>query len=155
MPAVQSNPHGISSIYYIHPLLAGPAGTWKSHLERAASMGFSHVCVAPIFLPNSDIFLVDDYERTNPAIADGEDPDATARNIAALCREKGIWFHVDGAYGGFAAAVPDASWSGVRANAGHLQLWQFDQQELGQVPRLAHHRQQQHSAAHADRQLIG
>jgi glutamate/tyrosine decarboxylase-like PLP-dependent enzyme len=26
--------------------------------------------------------------------------------IAALCREKGIWFHVDGAYGGFATMVP-------------------------------------------------
>ena len=30
------------------------------------------------------------------------------RRSAALCRERGIWFHVDGAYGGFAAAVPDA-----------------------------------------------
>jgi aromatic-L-amino-acid/L-tryptophan decarboxylase len=29
--------------------------------------------------------------------------------ISALCKEYGIWFHVDGAYGDFAAAVPEAS----------------------------------------------
>jgi aromatic-L-amino-acid decarboxylase len=30
------------------------------------------------------------------------------RDISAVCREQGVWFHVDGAYGGFAAAVPEA-----------------------------------------------
>jgi len=30
-------------------------------------------------------------------------------DIAAVCRARRIWFHVDGAYGAFAAAVPDAS----------------------------------------------
>ena len=28
--------------------------------------------------------------------------------IAAICRARGVWFHVDGAYGGVAAARPDA-----------------------------------------------
>jgi len=30
------------------------------------------------------------------------------RRVAAVCRARGLWFHVDGAYGGFAAAVPGA-----------------------------------------------
>lgn len=28
------------------------------------------------------------------------------RDLAAICRDVGAWFHIDGAYGGFAAAVP-------------------------------------------------
>jgi glutamate/tyrosine decarboxylase-like PLP-dependent enzyme len=28
--------------------------------------------------------------------------------IAGVCRDHGVWFHVDGAYGGFAAALPDS-----------------------------------------------
>ena len=31
------------------------------------------------------------------------------RDLAALCREMDLWFHVDGAYGGFAALAPDTS----------------------------------------------
>ena len=30
------------------------------------------------------------------------------RDISAVCKEHDVWFHVDGAYGGFAAAAPDA-----------------------------------------------
>ena len=30
------------------------------------------------------------------------------QDISEVCKEHDIWFHVDGAYGGFAAAVPDA-----------------------------------------------
>jgi aromatic-L-amino-acid decarboxylase len=30
------------------------------------------------------------------------------RDIAAVCRKRDLWFHIDGAYGGFAAAAPDA-----------------------------------------------
>lgn len=30
------------------------------------------------------------------------------RDIRSVCDAHGLWFHVDGAYGGFAAAVPDA-----------------------------------------------
>jgi glutamate/tyrosine decarboxylase-like PLP-dependent enzyme len=29
-------------------------------------------------------------------------------DVGAVCREHGVWFHVDGAYGGFAAAVSEA-----------------------------------------------
>ena len=31
------------------------------------------------------------------------------REIARVCRDRGLWFHIDGAYGGFAAAVPGAA----------------------------------------------
>ena len=38
------------------------------------------------------------------------------RAIAAVCRARNIWLHVDGAYGGFAAALPEALLAGDGAD---------------------------------------
>ena len=79
-------------IYYVHPLSAGPLQEWTRHFARARDMGFSHACVAPIFAPaaSGDIFLTDDFERTNPAIQDGQDADTTTQYLARACRDAGL-----------------------------------------------------------------
>ena len=79
-------------IYYIHPLSAGPLQGWTGHIARAQGMGFSHACMAPIFAPaaSGDIFLTDDFERTNPAIQDGQDADTTTQYLARACGEAGL-----------------------------------------------------------------
>ncbi len=55
-------------------------------------MGFSHLCVGPIFAPapSGDIFLIDDYEATNPAIQNAAQADQTAQDVARLCGEHGL-----------------------------------------------------------------
>ena len=94
---VDAGPAHALSMYYVHPLLAGPLADWKGHLTRARQMGFSHVCVGPVFAPapSGDIFLTDDFERTNPAIAEGQDADTTVRHLAQLCRETGLQLVLD------------------------------------------------------------
>ena len=94
---VDAGPAHALSLYYLHPLLAGPLADWQGHLARARQMGFSHVCVGPVFAPapSGDIFLTDDFERTNPAIAQGPDADTTVRHLAQSCRETGLQLLLD------------------------------------------------------------
>ena len=40
-------------IYYFHPLLAGPLGSWPQHLRRVQEMGFDTVLTAPLFAPGA------------------------------------------------------------------------------------------------------
>lgn len=58
--------------------------------------------------------------------------------IADICKEAGVWFHIDGAYGGFAAAVADASSDlGALARADSVALdphkWLYAPLEAGAV----------------------
>ena len=80
------------SIYYLHPLLAGPLHSWPRHIERCARLGFDHLLVAPFFLPgrSGNIFTVSDHNTCHPILEwDGAADDATAA-VAKLCRDHGL-----------------------------------------------------------------
>jgi starch synthase (maltosyl-transferring) len=77
--------------------LAGTAANWPQHLERARKLGFSHVCVAPIFAPASDgdAFLIGDHERPDPALGIHGSADDAAGQLAAQCRRAGLKLMLD------------------------------------------------------------
>jgi starch synthase (maltosyl-transferring) len=84
-------------IYYFHPLLAGPFGSWTQHLRRVCEMGFDHVLTAPIFAPGKlgDMFLTADHERSHPAIGTSLNSDEVAHDFAQVCRQHGLQLLVD------------------------------------------------------------
>src|SRR4051794_9748711 len=72
-PTPASSTHddrGRVNIYHLHPLVAGPLDTWAESFTRIASMGFSHVCLAPPFAPGAsgDILVHATFERLHPAL---------------------------------------------------------------------------------------
>jgi starch synthase (maltosyl-transferring) len=60
-------------------------------------MGFSHICLGPIFAPgpNDDIFLTDDFERAIPTLQSAGDADTTVQELAATARQSGLSLLVD------------------------------------------------------------
>ena len=95
--------------------------TWIQKAADLAGLGTSSIRWIPT---NADLRMdVDALRRTMDAdVAAGDLPFVVVgtagsistgavdplRAIAAACKERGAWFHVDGAYGGFAAASPEA-----------------------------------------------
>jgi starch synthase (maltosyl-transferring) len=61
-------------IYNLFPLLAGPFTHWDSHLERAASMGFTHVFVNPMAYPgfSGSLYSIKDYFGYHPLLIDND-----------------------------------------------------------------------------------
>ena len=95
--------------------------TWISKAADIAGLGTDAIR----FLPVDDDLRVDLGQLRRAIESDRADGDVpflvvgTAGSVSTgtvdplhtigeICREHQVWFHVDGAYGGFAAAVPDA-----------------------------------------------
>ncbi|HKS62429.1 MAG TPA: hypothetical protein VJT13_12055, partial [Xanthobacteraceae bacterium] len=92
-----TNPTAGARLYYVSPLLAGPLKDWDGLFQRARNMGFSHVCSAPIFTPTAtqDLFLIDDFERTNAVLRLKEEADAAVQDLAGVAREAGLYLLLD------------------------------------------------------------
>jgi starch synthase (maltosyl-transferring) len=111
-------------IYYFHPLLAGPLGSWMRHFRRVREMGFDHVLTAPFFAPGEfgDIFLTGDHERAHPALGTSLNADDVARELAEACRQQGLQVLVDVVLGRIATdarlAASEPNWFGPAAPSG-------------------------------------
>jgi len=87
-------------IYNLFPLLAGPFGDWKPHLERAAAMGFNWVFVNPIQRPgrSGSLYSIADYLHINPALLKPKvrkSPEDQVRGMAAEARDLGLRLMID------------------------------------------------------------
>jgi starch synthase (maltosyl-transferring) len=87
-------------IYNLFPLLAGPFGDWKPHLERAAAMGFDWVFVNPIQRPgrSGSLYSIADYLHINPALLKPKvrkSPEEQVRGMAAEARDLGLRLMID------------------------------------------------------------
>ncbi len=57
-------------VYNLFPTLAGPLPDWKSHLKRAADMGFTWIFVNPIHETgkSGSLYSIKDYFKINPLL---------------------------------------------------------------------------------------
>jgi starch synthase (maltosyl-transferring) len=78
-----------SRIYYLHPLLGGPIDAWPRQLDRAASMRFDTVAIAPPFATGraGNLFLTADYNRLDDRLGGADAQSALAR-FAEECRSR-------------------------------------------------------------------
>ena len=97
VPANAAGANGALKIYYIPTSFVGDLGNWPRHLQRVRKMGFSHVCVSPVFASHAEggVFLTMDHEVSDPVLkVDGSADDAVSQ-LAALCRENGLQLILD------------------------------------------------------------
>jgi starch synthase (maltosyl-transferring) len=76
-------------IYNLFPLLAGTFPQWKTHLLRAAEMGFNWIFINPIQQPGSSgsLYSIKEYFQINPLFIDEKSPMPPFIQVKDMIRE--------------------------------------------------------------------
>jgi len=87
-------------IYNLFPLLAGHMGEWKSHIDRAADMGFDWIFVNPIQKPgmSGSLYSIADYFQINPLFIDPDNKlsaEEQMREVTKAAEQRGMGMMVD------------------------------------------------------------
>jgi starch synthase (maltosyl-transferring) len=111
-------------LYLLHPLLIGALPAWDAALERAASLGFNAVLVAPPFAPGGtgNLYQVGDPDVPHPVLEAPGDSAAMLETLAGKAKAHGLALYLDlvldrvAADGRLAATQP--GWFGPQAIGG-------------------------------------
>jgi starch synthase (maltosyl-transferring) len=87
-------------VYNLFPRLAGNFTQWRTHILRAAAMGFTHLYVNPFLYPgfSGSLYAIADYNRINPDFLDPEssaDPWEQVKEIIDYTHARGMKFVFD------------------------------------------------------------
>jgi starch synthase (maltosyl-transferring) len=96
---LRAPPIAVPRIYYVSPLLIGPAPRWPRLFERARSLGFDSVLIAPPFASGraGHLYATADFDRLHPVLAaDGAaDVDSFIGALASDAAALGLKLFVD------------------------------------------------------------
>jgi starch synthase (maltosyl-transferring) len=86
-----------AKIYYMDFRLCGTAGRRHAHLRRAQALGFSHICIPPVFAsgPTENLFVAGDAEQASSFFGKARSPEEVVSEFAAACREHGLSLLLD------------------------------------------------------------
>lgn len=87
-------------VYNLFPLLAGHFSAWKSHIDRAADMGFDWIFVNPVQKPgeSESLYSIADYFQLNSRLADPQSPrtpEEQLREVIQYAEQRGLRMMVD------------------------------------------------------------
>lgn len=96
--------HTAPRIYYMHHRLVGPLGRFPDHFDRVERLGFTHVCLSPLYRPGrtGDTFFPADHDAVHPGLETEYGHHDAVRRLVESAGERGLGVVLDVAPQNFA-----------------------------------------------------